>query len=89
MADLFSASVAGTALATGILTVDDGFDDGVMDTVTVELRGAALSRVIDDDGAVQLTGTSPGGQPPVQVQTAATTREYFVSKARNEQLSYR
>lgn len=87
VADLFSASVAGTALATGTLIVDDGFDDGVIDTVTVELRGAALSRVIDDDGAVQLTGKSPGGEPPVQVQTAATTREYFVSKSRNEQLS--
>ncbi len=88
MADLYSASVAGTALATGTLIVDDGFDDGVMDTVTVELRGAALSQVPDDGGAVQLTGTSPGGEPPVQVQTA-TTREYFVSKSRNEQLSQR
>jgi len=86
LVDVVSASATGSDLALGVLTISDGFDDGVEDEVTVTLEGAALQRLADDDGAVRLTGTALSGEPPVRVQTAATVRNYFVSKKRKERL---
>lgn len=70
----------------GTVSVDDGYDDGVIDTYNVIQAGCPIRRDPNTNQWVVAMGMDSPGIPHVLSQVMPMQRQYFVSKTGNQRL---
>jgi hypothetical protein len=88
VADLAAASTDGKPVSLPVveLVVDDGFDEGLLDTHRFALVGHAMTRAFEDGAGFTITATNLQGQVPMYASSVVVTRRYFFSKSTGQEM---